>query len=112
MLKVVNAWLIEYDEALNPVPSALKSFEIADYNASVLLTLRPDVVFQTGKPMTVDDLVYGLERAVDPDRGFNLFAAASTLIDFVEVVDDRSVRSSSSSPRPPRSSPTCRPTCQ
>ena len=62
--------------------------------------------------MTVDDLVHGFERAVDPDRGFNLFAAASTLIGSVEVVDDRSVRLNLSRPRPPRSSPTCWSTCR
>src|SRR5690349_531673 len=92
MLKTVNAWLIEYDEDLKPIPSALESFEIADDSASVLLTIRPDVVFHTGKTMTVDDLVFAIERSMDPKRGFNLFAAASTLIDKVEAVDDKTVK--------------------
>ena len=50
MLKVVNAWLIEYDEELNPIPRPSKSFEIADDNASVLLTIRPDVVSRPARP--------------------------------------------------------------
>ena len=91
MLKTVNAWLLTYDEDLNPAPSALESYEIDDDNMSVTLTIRDDVVFHTGKTMTVEDVVYGFERAVDPKRGFNLFAAASTLIDSVEAVDDRTV---------------------
>src|SRR3954471_17923536 len=92
LLKTVNAWLITYDEDLKPIPSALESFEIAPDGASVLLKIRPDVVFHTGKTMTVDDLAFGFERAVDPKRGFNLFAAASTLIDRVEKVDGRTVK--------------------
>lgn len=91
LLKALNAWLIEYDEELNPIPSALESFEIAEDNASVTLTIRPDVVFHTGKTMTVEDVVYAFERAADPERGFNLFAATSTLVDTVEAVSDTEV---------------------
>lgn len=91
MLKTVNAWLLTYDEDLNPSPSALESYEISEDNTSVTLKIRDDVVFQTGKTMTVEDVVYGFERAVDPERGFNLFAAASTLIDTIEAVDDQTI---------------------
>lgn len=91
LLKSLNAWLIEYDEDLNPVPSALESFEIAPDNASVTLTIRPDVVFHTGKTMTVEDVVYGFERAMDPERGFNLVAAATTLIASVEATSDTQI---------------------
>ncbi len=91
LLKSLNAWLIEYDENLKPVPSALQSFEIAPDSASVTLTIRPDVVFHTGKTMTVEDVVYAIERAMDPDRGFNLFAAASTLIEKVEATSGTQV---------------------
>lgn len=91
LLKSLNAWLIEYDEDLNPIPSALESFEIAEDNASVTLTIRTDVVFHTGKTMTVDDVVYAIERAADPERGFNLFAATSTLVAKVEPINDTQV---------------------
>lgn len=91
LLKLLNAWLIEYDEDLNPVPSALESFEIGEGNTSVVLTIRPDVVFHTGKTMTVEDVVAGFERAADPQRGFNLFAATSTLVQSVEATSDTQV---------------------
>jgi peptide/nickel transport system substrate-binding protein len=91
LLKALNAWLIEYDEDLKPVPSALKSFEIAPDNKSVTLTIRPDVVFHTGKTMTVEDVVAGIERAADQKRGFNLFAATSTLVESVKAVNDTDV---------------------
>jgi peptide/nickel transport system substrate-binding protein len=92
LLKTVNAWLLEYDERLRPNPSALESYEIGPGNTSVTLKIRPDVVFHTGKTMTVDDVIYGFERAADPKRGFNLFAAVSSLIDKVERVDDRQLK--------------------
>ncbi len=91
LLKSLNAWLIEYDENLNPVPSALESYEISADNTSVTLTIRPDVAFHTGKTMTVEDVVYGFERALDPQRGFNLVAAATTLIEKVEATSDTQV---------------------
>jgi peptide/nickel transport system substrate-binding protein len=91
LLKALNAWLIEYDEDLKPVPSALKSFEIGPDNKSVTLTIRPDVVFHTGKTMTVEDVVAGFERAADQKRGFNLFAATSTLVEKIEAVNDTQV---------------------
>lgn len=92
LLKMVNAWLITYDEDLNPSPSALESYEIAPDNTSVTLVIRPDVVFQTGKTMTVEDVIFGFERAVGKDTGFNLYAAASSIIDKAEKVDDKTVK--------------------
>lgn len=91
LLKMVNAWLITYDEDLRPSPSALESYEIAPDNASVTLIIRPDVIFQTGKTMTVEDVIFGFERAVGKDTGFNLYAAASSIIDKAEKVDDRTI---------------------
>ena len=91
LLKTLNAWLIDYDENLKPIPSALAGFDIAPGNASVTLTIRPDVVFHSGKTITVDDVVYAIERAADPKRGFNLFAAASTLIDTVKAAGNQQV---------------------
>jgi peptide/nickel transport system substrate-binding protein len=91
LLKTLNSWLLDYDENLHPVPAALSGFAVAPDNQSVTLTIRPDVVFHTGRTMTVDDVVYAIERASDPKRGFNLFAAASTLVDTVKAVDARQV---------------------
>ena len=80
LLKNLNAWLIDYDENLRPVPSALESFQISPDRSSVTLKIRPDVTFHSGKKMTVDDVVFAFERARDPKRGFNLAAATNDLV--------------------------------
>ena len=80
LLKNLNAWLIDYDENLRPVPSALESFQISPDRRSVTLKIRPDVIFHSGKKMTVDDVVFAFERARDPKRGFNLAAATNDIV--------------------------------
>lgn len=86
LLKTVNAWLIDYDERLRPVPSALQGFTIAPDRTAATLRIRSDVVFHTGKTMTVDDVVAAFERALDPKRGFNIYAATSSILSGVKAV--------------------------
>lgn len=90
VLRLLNCWLLTYDEDLNPVPDALESYEIAQDRASVTLSLRSDVVFSTGKTMTADDVVAAFERARDPELGANL-AGPSAIIAGVEATDESTV---------------------
>lgn len=87
LLKQLNAWLIDYDDDLKPVPSALQSFEVQPSRDKVTLKIRNDVVFHTGKTMTVDDVVFAFERARDPKRGFNLAAPTNDILAGVKGVD-------------------------
>src|SRR5829696_2286771 len=91
LLKNLNAWLIDYDENLRPVPSALESFQIAPDRTSVTLRIRPNVTFHSGKKMTVDDVVFAFERALDPKRGFNLAAATNDLVAAVKATTQSDV---------------------
>jgi peptide/nickel transport system substrate-binding protein len=91
LLKNLNAWLIDYDENLRPIPSALESFQIAPDRAGVTLRIRPDVTFHSGKKMTVDDVVFAFERALDPKRGFNLAAATNDLVAAVKATTQSEV---------------------
>ena len=49
LLKNLNAWLIDYDENLRPIPAALESFQIAPDRTSVTLRIRPNVTFHSEK---------------------------------------------------------------
>lgn len=88
LLRNLNAWLVNYDEQLRPQPDALTSFRIAADRTSVTLRLRDDVVFSTGKRMSADDVLAALERARDPEEGFNLVGAMAIVDDFRATAKD------------------------
>ncbi|HEY3116486.1 MAG TPA: ABC transporter substrate-binding protein [Chloroflexota bacterium] len=53
-------------------------------------TIRPNVTWQDGTPLTTTDLVFTAEVEQDPEMGFNS-SAAYELIESVEATDDRTV---------------------
>ncbi|WP_159499002.1 ABC transporter substrate-binding protein [Microbacterium sp. 18062] len=55
-----------------------------------LFTLREGVTFHDGSPLTVDDVVFSLERIIDPDT-FSPYASLYSIAD-VEAVGDEQVR--------------------
>ena len=71
------------------VPALAESWEVSDDGLEYTFTLRDDVVFQSGKALTADDIVYSLNRAVDPDvrSGYAFFLA---VIDGYGAVSDGS----------------------
>lgn len=84
VLRLLNAWLLTYDEELKPVPDTLESYEIAEDRTTCRLVLRDDVVFTTGKTMAAEDVVFAFERAMDPETGGNL-AGPSAILSGVEA---------------------------
>lgn len=82
VLRLLNCWLLNYDEDLNPQPDAIESYEISEDRTTCTLQLRDDVVFSTGKTMAAEDVVFAFERAMNPDTGFNL-ASPSQIIESV-----------------------------
>ena len=49
-------------------PNLAESVEVTD-GSSYVYTLRDDVTFWDGTPMTADDVVFSLQRHLDPDEG-------------------------------------------
>ncbi|MFD0866729.1 ABC transporter substrate-binding protein [Tessaracoccus lubricantis] len=82
VLRLLNAWLLTYDEDLNPQLDTLAGYELSDDRTTCTLKLRDDVVFTTGKTMTAEDVVFAFERAMNPETGFNL-ASPSQIIESV-----------------------------
>lgn len=86
------------------VPALAESWEVSDDGLEYTFTLRDDVTFQSGKALTADDIVYSLNRAVDPDvrSGYAFFLAvidgygavsdgSAEALAGVEALDDRTV---------------------
>ena len=58
--------LVDYDAGTNIVPELAESWTLSPDGRHVSFTLRHDVVFSTGRPMTAADVKYSLERLLRP----------------------------------------------
>lgn len=71
-------------------PLLADSWEISEDGLTYTFQLRDDVVFHGGRPMVADDVVYSLERVMDPEtRAPN--AASYQDIASIEAPDDHTV---------------------
>jgi peptide/nickel transport system substrate-binding protein len=82
-------YLIGYTNSLQPIPLMAQSWKIADDHKSVTIHLRK-TNFQSGKPVTADDIIAGIKRQQDPDLGLAL-AQFGSLIDHAAKTSDQVV---------------------
>ena len=61
--------LVKLDEDLKPVPSAAESFETSEDGKTVTYTLRDDLKWTNGDPVTAGDFEYSWKRTVSPELG-------------------------------------------
>ena len=59
--------LVKLDEGLAVVPDLAESWEVDESGTVYTFTLREDITFHDGKPITAADFKYSLERATDPE---------------------------------------------
>ncbi|HAH11889.1 MAG TPA: peptide ABC transporter substrate-binding protein [Alphaproteobacteria bacterium] len=58
--------LLTYDAFGRPAPGLAESWTISPDEKVYTFKLRPNLTWSDGKPITADDAVFGLQRAVDP----------------------------------------------
>jgi oligopeptide transport system substrate-binding protein len=61
--------LVSLDEDLNPVPTAAESIERSEDQLTVTFTLRDDLKWTNGDPVTAEDFEYAWKRTVSPELG-------------------------------------------
>ena len=61
--------LVKLDGDLNPVPYAAESVETSEDGTTVTYTLRDDLEWTTGDPVTAEDFEYSWKRTVSPELG-------------------------------------------
>ena len=59
--------VVQLDEDLNPQPAAAESWEVSEDGTTVTLTLRDDLAWTNGDPVTAEDYEYSWKRTVSPD---------------------------------------------
>lgn len=56
--------LTRYDDQREPQPLLAKEWKVADDKLSISVTIRDDVKFQSGRPMTADDVKFSFEQLI------------------------------------------------
>ena len=82
--------LVWVDHELTPQPMLAESWQQSDDLLSWTFRLRTDVVFHHGKPFTSQDVVYTINRLIDPESGSRLQTILSFVAD-VKAIDDHTV---------------------
>lgn len=91
--------LLYYDNQTGEVvPNLAESFALVD-DLVMEFKIRSGVTFHDGTPFTVDDAVYTLQYAANPDNGI-LRRNAVNWIESVEKIDDQTMRITMASPAP------------
>ncbi|MCR9121024.1 MAG: ABC transporter substrate-binding protein [Phyllobacteriaceae bacterium] len=93
---------IDYDAGGEPVPALAERIEQVD-DTTHLMTLRRGVLFHDGSEMRAEDVAFtfGSERMRNEDApGYGVGQQSLALISDVEVVDDYTVRITTSAPDP------------
>lgn len=83
--------LIQYDENLEVRPYLAESWELLG-DTGVVFSLRRDVRWHDGQPVTAEDVVFTFDLAKDPATGSLIGSAYITEVARAEVVDSYTVR--------------------
>ncbi|MBD0337924.1 MAG: peptide ABC transporter substrate-binding protein [Thermoleophilia bacterium] len=61
--------LVKLDDDLEPVPTAAESWEVSDDGTTYTFTLRDDLAWTNGDPVTAEDFAYSWKRTISPELG-------------------------------------------
>jgi oligopeptide transport system substrate-binding protein len=65
----IYSGLMKYDRQLKLVPDIAESYQVSDDGLVYTFKLRPEAMFQDGKPIRAVDFKWSFERACDPATG-------------------------------------------
>ena len=85
--------LLEYNP-LNPreiIGDLAESWQVSDDGLSYIFTLRKGVKWHDGQDLTIDDVVFSINRIVDPDEARPRAGRLKAYVDRVEKVDENTV---------------------
>ena len=69
LLNIMDPLVKLDEETLEPVPSAAESWETSDDGLTVTFTLRDDIAWTNGDPVTAGDFEYSWKRTISPELG-------------------------------------------
>jgi len=93
ILDYLGASLTSLDpETREVVPYLAEDWTISDDGLTYEFTLRDDVTFHNGAPLTAEDYVWTIQRMMDPEIGSNCGYLIYSAVSEVEAVDEHTLR--------------------
>jgi len=83
--------LIDFDEDLNIIPVLAKEFKVSDDHLRITVTLKDNLFWHDGVPITTKDIKFTMDKILDPAVPALNKVGWFTKLDRVEIVDDRTV---------------------
>lgn len=79
-VRVLYNGLVDYDEKSRIIPAVAQSWKISPDGRTYTFTLRPNVRFHSGLPVTAEDVRFSAERILDPET-------ASDGLSFFQIIE-------------------------
>ena len=79
--------LVKPDQEGNLVPAVAKEYHISEDGKTYIFSLREGITFHNGNPVTVEDVIYSIEKCADTENGGPLVSAYS-ILEGVKAVDE------------------------
>src|SRR5581483_2229067 len=83
-LRIFTGALLEHDDQLRPMPGVMDEWAISDDGLSYTFHLRDGARWTNGRPITIEDIQWNLNRVVDlrgirgPEPSFNFLKKKHT----------------------------------
>lgn len=96
--RLVYSGLLRVDKRQRIVPDIAASYTVSEDNRTYTFTMREDVVWHDGEPLTADDVVYTIETIQNPAVGSPLQVSFTDVV--VEATDTYTVQFTLTEPFP------------
>lgn len=90
--------LIKLDGNFQPQPNLAESFDVSPDKTRYQLNLRQGVEYHTGREFTAEDVLWTLQRVLDPELGMAKYAPNVAALTNMEATDDYTVVLESDNP--------------
>ncbi len=94
--------LVAHSENMGVAPLLADSWEVSEDGKTYTFTLRPDVTFHNGAPVTAKEVKWSWDRLLDPETAWSCLryydGSRGAKVERVDVLDDRRVRFSLAEP--------------
>ncbi|GAB5467539.1 MAG: ABC transporter substrate-binding protein [Rhodospirillales bacterium] len=88
--------LVAHTEDMGIGPLVADSWEVSDDGKTYTFTLRPDITFHNGAPVTAKEVKWSWDRLLNPDTAWSCLryydGSRGAKVEGVEALDDRQVR--------------------
>jgi len=92
VLQYLSRLLFDFDASLELSPGLAQAYEVSADGREYRITLRPDAVWEDGKPVSSRDAVFTIEKITDPKVPAPVFGPLFERLESVEAIDAHSFR--------------------